>query len=58
MDFEPEYIAVTPDSRKAFVTLQENNAVAEIDIACAAVTEAAAAGLQGYSATAVHRGDL
>ncbi len=39
MDFEPEYIGVTPDSRKAFVTLQENNAVAVIDIANASVKD-------------------
>jgi DNA-binding beta-propeller fold protein YncE len=32
-DVEPEYVAVSSDSRKAFVTLQENNAIAEIDIA-------------------------
>ncbi|HNV75692.1 MAG TPA: choice-of-anchor I family protein [Gemmatimonadaceae bacterium] len=31
-DFEPEYIAVTPDGRRAWVTLQENNAMALIDI--------------------------
>lgn len=31
-DLEPEYIAITKDSTKAFVTLQENNAVAEIDL--------------------------
>lgn len=39
MDFEPEYIGVSADSRKAYVTLQENNAVAVIDIASASVTE-------------------
>src|SRR5215510_13840780 len=39
MDLEPEYIGVTPDSRKAYVTLQENNAVAVIDIAPARVKE-------------------
>jgi hypothetical protein len=33
MDFEPEYITVAADSRKAYVTLQENNAIAELDIA-------------------------
>ncbi|RYZ64753.1 MAG: calcium-binding protein, partial [Proteobacteria bacterium] len=32
-DLEPEYITVTPDSKTAYVTLQENNAVAKIDIA-------------------------
>ncbi|WP_043932652.1 choice-of-anchor I family protein [Bacillus sp. EB01] len=31
-DFEPEYIAVSADGKKAFVTLQENNAIATIDI--------------------------
>jgi hypothetical protein len=31
-DFEPEYITVGPDGRTAYVTLQENNAVAVIDI--------------------------
>lgn len=36
-DLEPEYIAVSPDGTKAFVTLQENNAVAVLDIASATV---------------------
>ena len=31
-DLEPEYIAFSPDSRKAMVTLQENNAVIVIDV--------------------------
>jgi len=31
-DLEPEYIAVSEDSRTAWVTLQENNAVAILDI--------------------------
>lgn len=31
-DLEPEYITVTPDSQTAFVTLQENNMVAKIDL--------------------------
>ncbi len=38
-DFEPEYIAVSPDSTTAWVTLQENNAFAKIDIATATVTD-------------------
>ena len=31
-NLEPEYIAVSPDSRTAWVTLQENNAIAVLDI--------------------------
>lgn len=30
-DFEPEYISIAPNGRSAFVTLQENNAVAVLD---------------------------
>ena len=31
-DLEPEYITISSDSQKAWVTLQENNAIAEIDL--------------------------
>ena len=37
-DAEPEYIAVSADSTTAYVSLQENNAIAVVDIASAAVT--------------------
>ena len=36
-DLEPEYITVTPDGSTAFVTLQENNMVAKIDLATNAI---------------------
>jgi YVTN family beta-propeller protein len=36
-DIEPEYVAVSTDSKKAFVTLQENNAIAEVDLISAAI---------------------
>ena len=38
-DFEPEYIAISKDSKTAWVVLQENNAFAKIDIKSACVTE-------------------
>ncbi|HEY1039382.1 MAG TPA: choice-of-anchor I family protein, partial [Bacteroidia bacterium] len=31
-DFEPEYITISDDDTKAWVTLQENNALAELDL--------------------------
>ena len=36
-DFEPEFVAISPDSSTAFVSLQENNALAIIDLATAEV---------------------
>jgi hypothetical protein len=50
-DLEPEYIAVSEDSRTAFVTLQENNAVAKIDIATGAITSLLPLGYKDYSKT-------
>ncbi|MCA9957083.1 MAG: choice-of-anchor I family protein, partial [Anaerolineales bacterium] len=48
-DLEPEYIAVSDDSRIAWVTLQENNALAIIDIANANVMSLRALGLKDHS---------
>ncbi|MBM3789767.1 MAG: esterase-like activity of phytase family protein, partial [Acidobacteria bacterium] len=38
-DLEPEFIAVSRDSATAYVTLQENNAIAVVDIRSAEVTK-------------------
>ncbi|NJM61413.1 MAG: bifunctional metallophosphatase/5'-nucleotidase, partial [Oscillatoriales cyanobacterium RU_3_3] len=48
-DFEPEYIAVSADGQTAYVTLQENNSVAVIDIPTATVTELQPLGLKDHS---------
>ncbi|HAZ49019.1 MAG TPA: hypothetical protein DDW76_24235, partial [Cyanobacteria bacterium UBA11369] len=48
-DFEPEYIAVDPDGQTAYVTLQENNTVAVIDIASATVTSLQPLGFKDHS---------
>ncbi|KQS91842.1 choice-of-anchor I family protein [Chryseobacterium sp. Leaf394] len=37
-DLEPEYIAISPDSQKAWVSCQENNAVIEVNLATKALT--------------------
>jgi len=49
-DFEPEYIATSQDSKTAWVTLQENNAIAIVDIANAAVTSVFALGSKNHLA--------
>ncbi|AXY74356.1 hypothetical protein D3H65_10370 [Paraflavitalea soli] len=38
-NFEPEYITITPDSKKAWVILQEANAFAVVDIAAKKITD-------------------
>ena len=48
-DLEPEYIAVAPDSRRAWVTLQENNAIAVLDIAAATITDIFPLGYKNYA---------
>lgn len=47
-DLEPEYISISPDNSHAFVSLQENNAIAVIDIAKAKVDKILPLGLKDY----------
>jgi hypothetical protein len=37
-DLEPEYIAISPDSQKAWVSCQENNAIIEVNLTTKALT--------------------
>ncbi len=48
-DFEPEYIALAADGKTAWVTLQENNAVAEVDITTSKVTAVLPLGLKNHA---------
>lgn len=48
-DLEPEYIAVSADSRTAYVTLQENNAVAIVDIASKRITDIKPLGFKNHN---------
>ena len=48
-DLEPEYIAVSPDGKTAFVTLQENSAFGVIDLEEKAVVDILPMGLKDWS---------
>lgn len=48
-DVEPEYIAVSPDGTTAFVSLQENNAIAKIDLASKMIVDVFDLGVTDYS---------
>ncbi|WP_292736544.1 choice-of-anchor I family protein [Nostoc sp. JL31] len=48
-DLEPEYIAVSPDGKTARITLQENNAIAILDIASATITDILPLGAKNYN---------
>lgn len=48
-DLEPEYITVSPNSQTAYVTLQENNALAIVNIATATVTDIVPLGYKDHS---------
>lgn len=47
-DLEPEYVAISADSSKAYVSLQENNAVAVVDLATATVDKIFALGFKDH----------
>jgi DNA-binding beta-propeller fold protein YncE len=48
-DLEPEYITISADSTTAYVTLQENNAIAVIDIATKTVTSIKPLGFKNHN---------
>ncbi len=50
-DLEPEYITLSSDSKTAYVSLQENNALAIIDVVAGTITGIKSLGLKDYSAT-------
>lgn len=49
MNFEPEYIAVDKHGTRAFVTLQEANAIAELDLTINAFTQVIGLGAKDFS---------
>lgn len=51
-DTEPEYVTVSDDSKTAWVSLQENNALAKVDIASKTITAIMPLGFKDFSLTA------
>ena len=49
-DLEPEYIAVSPDGKQAVVTLQENNAIAMVDLEILEIVDVAPLGFKDWAA--------
>lgn len=49
-DIEPEHLIISDDSQTAYVTLQENNAIAEIDLSSATVTALMPLGFKDHNA--------
>ncbi len=49
MDVEPEYVAVSDNSRYAWVTLQENNGVAKVNLESATIEAILPLGFKDYS---------
>ncbi len=48
-DMEPEYIAISPDSTIAWISCQENNAIAQLDLASATITAIFPLGFKDHS---------
>ena len=49
-DFEPEFVTISADSQKAWVTIQENNAIAEINLNTTSISDVWAMGTKDVSA--------
>lgn len=52
-DLEPEYVALSKDSKQAWVTLQENNAIAYVDVKNKMITEVKGLGKVEWNGTKV-----
>jgi hypothetical protein len=48
-DLEPEYVTVSEDSKTAWITLQENNAIAKADLTAKTITNIYPLGLKDHS---------
>ncbi len=51
-DLEPEYVAISQDSKTAWVTIQENNAIAKVDLATKSIVDIYPLGFKDYNLAA------
>jgi DNA-binding beta-propeller fold protein YncE len=56
-DIEPEYVSISDDRREAFITLQENNAIARVDIKQRKIKDIFSQGLKDWSGTEIDTTD-
>lgn len=56
-DLEPEYAAISADSTKAWITLQENNALALVDLEKKTITGIVPLGYKDWSTSGLDAGD-
>ena len=47
-DLEPEYVAISTDSKKAYVSCQENNAIAIVDLTSGVITSVKSLGFKNH----------
>ena len=56
-DIEPEYVSISDDGREAFITLQENNAIARVDIKQRKIKDIFSQGLKDWSGSEIDTTD-
>ena len=56
-DIEPEYVSISDDGREAFITLQENNAIARVDIKQRKIKDIFSLGLKDWTGTEIDTTD-
>lgn len=56
-DIEPEYVSISPNGRDAFISLQENNAIARVDLKRRKIKDIFSQGLKDWSGISVDTTD-
>jgi hypothetical protein len=57
LDIEPEYVSISPNGRKAYITLQENNGIAQVDLKRSKIDSIFSQGEKSWSGIAIDSTD-